>query len=352
MAHGLFEEMCGWPNLWQAWRKASSGKRRKPGVASFEARLEENLSQLGEELRSGTWRPGAHVSFHIHEPKRRLISSAPFRDRVAHHALCNVTVPLLERSFVADSFANRVGYGTHRALDACQRHARRHRYCLAMDVQQFFPSVDHEILMGLIRRRVRDERVLAMAGHVLAGGAGVFEGRSRPFYGEDDDLFAALRPRGLPIGNLTSQVWANVYLTPLDHFVKRELRCPGYVRYVDDFRLFGDDPREMWSWRDRVAERLATFRLRVHPRSQPRGVEEGVPFLGFRVWPARRRVKARKVHHAGRRLRLMARQVRDRAVPASKLTEAVVAWVNHVSRANTIGLRKCVLRGLWEQPPS
>jgi hypothetical protein len=292
------------------------------------------------------------VSFHIHEPKRRLISSAPFRDRVAHHALCNVTVPLLERSFVADSFANRVGYGTHRALDACQRHARRHRYCLAMDVQQFFPSVDHEILMGLIRRRVRDERVLAMAGHVLAGGAGVFEGRSRPFYGEDDDLFAALRPRGLPIGNLTSQVWANVYLTPLDHFVKRELRCPGYVRYVDDFRLFGDDPREMWSWRDRVAERLATFRLRVHPRSQPRGVEEGVPFLGFRVWPARRRVKARKVHHAGRRLRLMARQVRDRAVPASKLTEAVVAWVNHVSRANTIGLRKCVLRGLWEQPPS
>ncbi len=345
MAHGLFEEMCGWENLWQAWRKASSGKRRKPGVAAFEARLEENLSQLGEELRSGTWRPGAHVSFHIHEPKRRLISSAPFRDRVAHHALCNVTVPLLERSFVADSFANRVGYGTHRALDACQRHARRHRYCLAMDVQQFFPSVDHEILMGLIRRQVRDERVLAMAGHVLAGGAGVFEGHSRPFYGEDDDLFAALRPRGLPIGNLTSQVWANVYLTPFDHFVKRELRCPGYVRYVDDFRLFGDDWREMWEWRDRIAERLGRFRLRVHPRAQPRGVGEGVPFLGFRVWASRRRVKARKVHHAGRRLRRVAGQVRAGSMPPAKLTEAVVAWVNHVSRANTIGLRKSVLRG-------
>ena len=158
-------------------------------------------------------------------------------------------------------------------------------------------------------------------------------------------LFWRLRRRGLPIGNLTSQVWANVYLTPFDHFVKRELRCPGYVRYVDDFRLFGDDWREMWEWRDRIAERLGRLRLRVHPRAQPRGVGEGVPFLGFRVWASRRRVKARKVHHAGRRLRRVAGQVRDGSMPPAKLTEAVVAWVNHVSRANTIGLRKSVLRG-------
>lgn len=344
MMDGLFGRLCGWENLWEAWVRASRGKRRMASVASFEARLEENLVTLGEELASGAWRPGPHVSFHIHEPKRRLISAAPFRDRVVHHALCNVTAPLLERSFVADSFANRVGHGTHRALDACQRHARRHDHVLAMDVQQFFPSVDHEILLGQLRAKIADDRVMALAARVLEGGAGVHEGHRTTRYFDGDDLLSGLRPRGLPIGNLTSQLWANVYLTSFDHFVKRELRCPGYVRYVDDFRLFGDDWREMWRWRDAVAERLGSLRLVAHPRSQPRHVTEGVSFLGFRVWPDRRRVKARKVVYAGRRLRAMAQRVRMGTAAPRELTERVVAWVAHVSRANSMGLRKSVLR--------
>jgi retron-type reverse transcriptase len=113
----MYQKLCSWDNLFLAWRKAAKGKRGKAPAARFEFRLEDNLIALQEELRTQTYRPGAYHSFYIHEPKRRLISAAPFRDRVVHHALCNVIEPVFERSFIADSYANRVGKGTHRALD-------------------------------------------------------------------------------------------------------------------------------------------------------------------------------------------------------------------------------------------
>ncbi len=342
----LHEQVWAWPNLWLAWQNASRGKRRHANVAAFEHRLEENLVALQEELREQTWRPGSYANFFIHEPKRRLISAAPFRDRVVHHALCNVTAPLLERSFTADSFANRTGMGTHRALDACQHHCRRHRYVLAMDVRQFFPSIDHGILLDQLTRKIPDAPVLELMRRILAGGAGVLAGEHDMAWFPGDDLFAVLRPRGLPIGNLTSQLWANCYLDGFDHFVKRELRCPGYVRYVDDFRLFAEDKRTLWGWRAAIVARLAGLRLTAHPGAQPRAVEEGVSFLGFRQWPDRRRLKRRKGIHAGRKLRRLARDIGAGACSLPRFQSSLRAWLAHASRANTTGLRKAILRTL------
>ena len=137
----LYERLCSWDNLYLAYRKAAKGKRGKPPAARFEYRLEDNLIQLQRELQTRTYRPGTYDSFYIHEPKRRLISAAPFRGRVVHHALCNVIEPRFERSFIHDSYANRVGKGTHRALDRCQQFARRFRYVLQCDIVRFFPSI-------------------------------------------------------------------------------------------------------------------------------------------------------------------------------------------------------------------
>ncbi|MFN8059104.1 MAG: hypothetical protein U0Q12_08050 [Vicinamibacterales bacterium] len=136
----MFDALSSWSNLLRAYRRAATGKRGKPSVAAFEHRLEEQLLALQRELREGSYRPGAYTHFQIHEPKRRLISAAPFRDRVVHHALCNIIEPTFERSFVSQSFANRRGKGTHRALAAAQALARRHRYVLQCDIRQF--SVD------------------------------------------------------------------------------------------------------------------------------------------------------------------------------------------------------------------
>ncbi|MEW6031220.1 MAG: RNA-dependent DNA polymerase, partial [Chloroflexota bacterium] len=146
----MYQKLCSWDNLLLAYRKAGKGKRGHPNVAEFEYRLEDNLLQLQRELKEQTYQPGEYHSFYIHDPKKRLISAAPFRDRVVHHALCNLIEPIFEKSFIFDSYANRIGKGTHRALDRAQQFARRFKYVLVCDIRQFFPSIDHAILRDIL----------------------------------------------------------------------------------------------------------------------------------------------------------------------------------------------------------
>ena len=168
--------------------------------------------------------------------------------------------------------------------------ARRYRYVLQCDVEQFFPSIDHALLRQVLASKVADPDALDLVEDILASGNGVLSQEYTMHWFPGDDLLAALRPRGLPIGNLTSQLWANVYLNSFDHFVKRELRCPAYLRYVDDFLLFADDKATLHTWQTAVIERLACLRLTLHtPQVFPAAA--GIPFLGFRVFPDHRRLK-------------------------------------------------------------
>jgi len=341
----VYTQLCSWDNLLLAYRKAAKGKRGHPNVAAFEYRLEDNLLELQRELRAQTYQPGRYTSFYIHEPKRRLISAAPFRDRVVHHALCNVIEPIFERSFIDDSYANRAGKGTHRALDRCQAFARRYRYVLQCDLRQFFPSIDHAILRDILARKIADAPTLWLVDRILASGVGVLSEEYAMVWFPGDDLLAFNRPRGLPIGNLTSQFWANCYLNPFDHFVKRELRCPAYLRYVDDFLLFGDDPRALWECKRAIVARLARLRVTIHAtRAQAHPVGDGIPFLGFRVYPERRRLKRRQGIAYARRLRALARQYTDGEISLDQVTASVQGWVNHARYGNTVGLRAILLR--------
>ena len=245
---------------------------------------------------------------------------------------------------IADSYANRIGKGTHRALDRCQAFARRYRYVLPCDVRQFFPSIDLPILRDTLRRKVRDPGILWLTGQILDSGVGVLSEEYEMIYFPGDDLFAINRPRGLPIGNLTSQFWANCYLNPFDHFVGKELRCPAYLRYVDDFLLFSDDKAVLWEWKDAIIERLARLRLTIHEEcAQVRPVTEGIPFLGFQVFPEHRRLKRRKGIAFIRRLRLLAARCAAGEIALDAVHAAVRGWINHVRYANTVGLRKAVL---------
>jgi hypothetical protein len=338
----MYDTLCSWENLNLAYAKAARGKRGKHAAAAFEYRLADNLLALQGELETKTYRPGAYHSFYIHDPKKRLISAAPFRDRVAHHALCNLIEPIFERSFVFDSYANRVGKGTHRALDRAQAYARRYRYVLQCDVEQFFPAVDHAILHDTLAQKIGDPDVMWLVDQILASGIGVLSDEYTLRYFPGDTLLDALRPRGLPIGNLTSQFWANCYLNPFDHFVKRELRCPGYVRYVDDVLLFGDDKLQMWQWREAVVERLARLRLTIHPGAQPRPVAEGFPFLGFVVYPTHRRLKRRKVIAYWRAIRRLASGWRLGEVAQEAVAASLLGWINHARYGDTWGLRRAV----------
>ncbi len=262
---------------------------------------------------------------------------------MVHHALCLQIEPLFERSFIFDSYANRVGKGTHCALDRAQQFARRNRYVLQCDVKQFFPAIDHQILRALLARKISDPGALWLAERILDSGVGVLSEVYEMAYFPGDDLFAALRRRGLPIGNLTSQFWANVYLNPFDHFVKRELGCCAYLRYKDDFLLFADDKATLWRWEQAIEQRLARLRLQIHPGAQPRPVSEGFPFLGFTVFPQRRRLKRSKGIHFQRKLRRLLIGYTTGATPLERLSASLQGWVNHARYANTTGLRKALL---------
>lgn len=238
--HGnLWPRVVDFANLEAAARQAQRGKRYRENVLEFNYNLEGELLALHGELESKSYQPGPYRTFHIVEPKKRMISAAPYRDRVVHHALCNVIVPIFERTFIHDSYANRVGFGTHRALRRFTKFARANKYVLQCDLQKYFASIDHDILKKLIRRKVKCRDTLWLIDTIVD-----HSNKQEPaaFYFPGDDLFTpSERRRGLPIGNLTSQFFANVYLNGFDHFVKEKLSVARYVRYVDDFALFSDD---------------------------------------------------------------------------------------------------------------
>ena len=335
----LHEHICDWVNLRLAYVNASRGKRGRGATAEFESLLADHLLELEQELIEQSYQPGAYNNFYIHEPKKRLISAAPFRDRVVHHALCNISLPYFEKQFIADSYANRVGKGTHRAINRCQQFARKYAYVLQCDIAQFFPSIDHAILSDTLQSMLPDESARWLVERILASGCGVLAGEYDMAYFPNDDLLAANRPRGLPIGNLTSQWWANCYMNPFDHFVRRELNCTAYLRYVDDFLLFGDDKKELMRWRDAIVTRLQRLRLTLHEGSaQPFPVETGIPFLGFRIFPNYRRVKQRKGFAYRRKLRHMIRIAGKEFLWAS-----IQGWMNHVRYADTFRLRQSIL---------
>ncbi len=170
--------------------------------------MADRLLQIQGELLTGKYRPGSYTHFYIQEPKRRRISAAPFKDRVVHHALCNIIEPIFERRFIRDSYANRPGKGTHRACDRCQQFTRRYSYVLRLDIVKHFPAIDHQVLLRILRGYLTDEKTCVLCEKIIASGNGVLDQEYQPPLFPGDDLLDLCRPRGLPIGNLTSQFWS------------------------------------------------------------------------------------------------------------------------------------------------
>ena len=339
----LYQQICEYENLYNAFHRARHGKRHQETVAQFERGLEIELFRLQNELLTKQYRPGQYRSFYLTDSKRRLISAAPFRDRVVHHALVGPTEPLFERRFIFDSYASRKNKGTHRALDRCTRFLRSGGYVLQGDIRQFFPSIDHAILQGELSRLITDPHTLWLADRILETGVGVLDEEYAMVYFSGDNLFAQSRPRGLPIGNLTSQFWANVYLNPFDQFVKRQLKCRRYIRYVDDFLLFADDKQTLHHWKNAIIEFLAGLRLTIHAVAPVRPVTEGLPFLGFSLYPNQRRLKPARGYEFQRRLKVNLRAYTAGEIDFEQLTASVKGWAAHAAHGDTYGLRRAVL---------
>jgi len=334
----LFEQLCSLENLFAASREAMRGKRSKLAVVRHFMEEEKEVVMLAQALREGTYRHGAYRYFTIHEPKKRLVAAAPFRDRVVHHAVVRMIEPFFDKGFIEDSFACRTGKGTHAALRRCAEFTKRYPYALKCDVTKYFPSIDHQILLGLLRRRVADERVMKLIEEILASHSDVIE---REWNG-DDLLEVSLRPRGLPIGNLTSQFFANVYLNELDHYVKHGLRVRGYVRYVDDFILFDDNRMRLREYGQAIRSKLKELRLSINPdkyRLLP--CRLGVDFVGFVCFAnGRRKLRAANARAYQKKLKQKLWLAGRGLLPMAKVSESARAWVAHAAHAQSWGLRR------------
>jgi len=337
----LWPQLVSFENLLQAAHGAARGKRSRPDVATFLLDLEPEVLRLKRELESGTYTPGPYRTFLVQEAKPRLISAAPFRDRVVHHALTRVIEPHFDIRFSPFSYACRKGFGTHRALARARQACRRYRYVLKCDVRKYFASIDHAILLRLLARVIACQQTLGLLRRIVAS--------SNPqepalWYFAGDDLFTPHeRRRGIPLGNQTSQFFANVYLESLDRMIVRTLRPAAYVRYVDDLLLFDNDKPTLGRMRTAVTDRLTALRLKLHDRkSRVFTTREGVSFLGFRLFPDHARLLRGNVVRFRRRLRRMQRAFACGELPGAGVDQRVRAWVAHAEHGDTWRLREQV----------
>jgi hypothetical protein len=274
--HGhLISKVADADNLRLAFWKAAKSERAKADFLAFRHRLDGNLSRLREELLAGAVTVGNYHYFKVHDPKERLICAATFRERVLHHALMNVCEPVLERAAIFASYACRKGKGRLLAVERAQAYARLHGWFLKMDIRRYFDSIHQPKLRELLGWKFKDPALLAIFERILGS-------------------YHNTPGRGLPIGNLTSQHFANFYLSPLDRFHKEKLRCGAYVRYMDDFMVWGGSGRELRAVCERVREFLvAELRLELKANTTINRTALGMDFLGYRVFPSSMRLARR-----------------------------------------------------------
>ena len=341
--HGNFwQQLVSFENIFLAFTKAVKGKGTKTYVLEFMKDFEHNILALQESLINKSYQPGDYTAFFIYEPKKRMISAAPFADRIVHHCLINVIGPIFEPTFVEQSYANQVNKGTHRAIRDVQSAMRLHRYVLHCDIRKYFPSIDHEILKNMIHCKIKDPDILWLINLIIDS--------SNPqepvldYFPGDDLLTPADRRRGLPIGNLTSQFFANVYLTGFDHFVKQQLGCRFYFRYVDDMVVVASDKNHLWNICHEMGRYLERLRLRLHPHKQHvRPVDRGIRFLGQIIYPDRRLLPKRNIRRFMRRMKKFQKQYALGAVTFAQVNHSFQSWLGHVRQAHTYALRRSLV---------
>ncbi len=324
----LFDQVVAFDNLLRATQRAARGKKEQLRVAHFLFHQEQECLRLQAELIQEVWWPSGFRVFEVREPKPRRINAADFQDRVVHHALCNVLEPVFERRLIFDTWACRRGKGSHLAVQRAQALSRRYPYYLKCDIRRYFDNVDHAILKRLLRRLIKDRLLLNLLDRII-----------------DHPLPGVSPGKGLPIGNLTSQHFANLYLGELDHQLKDRVGVKAYLRYMDDMLIFAPDKsrlhRLIAAIEDFIGQHL---QLVLKPSATVIApVSEGVPFLGFRIFPGLIRLNGAALRRFRHRLRACEQAYQTGEMDVEPLAASVRSMIAHLQHADTHRLRQSLL---------
>lgn len=274
--HNCFSDIVSIDNLLEAWKEFEKGKKKKPDVQEFSLKLMDNILSLHRDLSQGSYRHGGYKSFIIHDPKQRQIHKACVRDRLLHHAVYRKLYPFFNRTFTSDSFSSRKGKGAHRAIVQCRRFASKVSennmktcWVLQCDIRKFFASIDHEVLLSILGAYIKDEQTMVLLEKIIRSHSSATSGI------------------GLPLGNLTSQLFVNVYLNELDQFVKHRLKARYYIRYADDFLIMSQNKE----WLESICVEIGSFlreKLKLElnlSKTSIKTLASGIDFLGYVIFP-------------------------------------------------------------------
>lgn len=320
-----FVDLISIDNLFQAWDEFRKGKRKRKDVQVFERNLEDNLFALHESLIKKIYRHGSYFAFFVHDPKRRHIHKASVRDRVIHHLLYKYLYTLFDKTFICDSFSCRLKKGIHKAVNRLEKFTRkvsknytRPCWVLKLDIKKFFASVDHQILMDLFKKKINDPDILCLLKEVI-------------------DSF----PLGIPLGNLTSQVFANIYLNELDQFIKHQLKVKYYLRYADDFIIISSKRMDL----DKYLKIITSFlndrlKLFLHPKKIIlRKLDWGIDFLGYIVLHHYRLPRTKTKQRVFKKLR--------NKIGTDNFEQSLQSYLGYLSHANSYKLQQELKNQIW-----
>ncbi len=342
----LYEKICSIENLELAFKKARKGKTKMPYVKAFENNLEEEIQKLHEELSTFTYKPLPLKRFIVREPKTRTIHASAFRDRVVYHAIVNILEPIFEKIFIHDSYASRKNKGTHKAVERLDKFIRKISrngklvknnynknnitgYALKADIRHYFQTVDHEVLLYIIKRKIKDENVIWLIKQIL------------------NNFDAEIKGKGMPLGNLTSQFFANVYLNKLDYFVKHKLKAKYYIRYVDDFVILHSNKEILEEYKEKINIYLKALKLELHPdKSKIIPLKNGITFLGYRIFYHHKLLRKSNLRKFKREFNKRLDLYKNDLLTYNDLVNSMQGWFGYSMHADNYKFRKRIIKKL------
>lgn len=341
----LFGEIVEYENLYAAYKEAIKGKRYKPEILRFTQNLEENLIILQNELLHGMYQVSPYRQFFVTEPKRRLIMALPFRDRVVQWSIYQTLLPIYEKTFIYDSYACRKGKGAHRAVGRLQHWIRQDfkggGYCLKLDIAKYFYRVDHQILLSIIERKIKDKRLLGLIHSIISSESDLFGVE----LGDHQYEKGRVKGIGMPIGNLLSQLCANIYLNELDQFAKHTLKIKHYMRYMDDVLVLHDDKKVLRELLFEIDCFLKDeLHLSINNKTSIRPISHGIDWVGYRVFRTHIRMRKSTAIRMKRRVKYLARQYSKGRVDGDAVLRTLRSYDGLMKHGDCHALRKKLYR--------
>lgn len=347
---GLYEKIYDFENLYQAYREARKAKRFRDDVLQFSGNLEENLIQIQNELIYREYKVGRYREFFVYDPKKRLIMALPFKDRVVQWAIYRQINPMLDKQFIYDSYGCRVGKGTHKAADRLQYWLRQvsrkpqKYYYLKLDIAKYFYRVDHRVLMDILRKKIDDKDILWLLDKIINSEDTKF---GLPI-GVDPDKCTdedRLSDVGMPIGNLTSQLFANLYLNELDQYAKHELRLHYYIRYMDDIVILHHDKKYLHSVKDDINLFLnEKLNLQLNKKTTIRPISCGIEFVGFRIWATHRKLKKKSARKMKARIKFLQKAYASGKMSFQEVNNSMQSYFGIMKHFNSYKFKSKLLK--------